>query len=374
MKKIFFALALLALVGLAISAPTARAQTKAGPIIPLEGLDPVLLAQGKEVQGKEKISVTRDQFQYLFASEESKALFEQDPKRYEIQLGGTCARMGPAVAGNPDIYMVYQGHIYIFGQPACLEAFKAAPENYLESAAPKTAATAEAVKKGQALIEKTVGAMGGAAKLESLTSYQHQGAAVQQRQQGQVEVKTAVIVLFPDRFRLEQTFPNFGTVTTVTVPGQAFVTFPRGERSLLEAQRAELERRHKRDVLTILRARMGAGFKATAVGAGKAGDTVVEQVAVDLDGVTTTLGIDPATGRILSLSYRGRSTSTGIIGTVVQTFSDFRTVQGLTLPFKTNGTFNGEPDPSQSFTIESIALNGKIDPALFEKPKPGGAQ
>ncbi len=53
----------------------------------------------------------------------------------------------------------------------------------------------------------------------------------------------------------------------------------------------------------------------------------------------------------------------------MRTYSDFRTVDGLTQPFKTSGSFNGQPDPVQSYRIETLTLNAKIDPALFEKPK-----
>ena len=73
-------------------------------VIPLEGLDPVMLSQGKEVQGDMKYKVTRGRFQYLFANEENKATFEKDPSKYEIQLNGHCARMGAPTAGNPDLY------------------------------------------------------------------------------------------------------------------------------------------------------------------------------------------------------------------------------------------------------------------------------
>src|SRR5215212_11103837 len=86
---------LLIILVLGCSTATASAQVSSpDTVIVLEGLDPVMLSQGKEVQGDMKYKVTRGQFQYLFASAENKATFEKDPARYEIQLGGHCARMG----------------------------------------------------------------------------------------------------------------------------------------------------------------------------------------------------------------------------------------------------------------------------------------
>jgi hypothetical protein len=75
----------------------------------------------------------------------------------------------------------------------------------------------------------------------------------------------------------------------------------------------------------------------------------------------------------LSLSSWRRGPQ-GNFGQFVQAFSDFRTVDGLTLPFKITSTFDGQPWKEQSPTIEQISVNGKIDPALFEKPKANKAQ
>jgi len=41
----------------------------------------------------------------------------------------------------------------------------------------------------------------------------------------------------------------------------------------------------------------------------------------------------------------------------------------LSLPFKTTATFDGQPFPALSATVESIAINSQIDPASFKKPQ-----
>src|SRR6185369_4645286 len=65
----------------------AFSQSSAQDAVPvLEGLDPVMLVQGKEVQGDARITSTRGQFQYMFANVENRSAFEKDPQRYEIQL------------------------------------------------------------------------------------------------------------------------------------------------------------------------------------------------------------------------------------------------------------------------------------------------
>jgi hypothetical protein len=43
-------------------------------------------------------------------------------------------------------------------------------------------------------------------------------------------------------------------------------------------------------------------------------------------------------------------------------------VKELALPFKVTATFDGQPFPALSATIEAIGINAQIDPASFKKP------
>jgi YHS domain-containing protein len=316
----------------------------------------------------------------MFANAANKAAFEQDPARYEIQLDGSCARMGAPVGGNPDLYAVHKGRIYIFGSVNCKTLFVAAPEKYLDSgeaASVTAAATPEALRQGQALIDKAVAAMGGATKIDGLASYREQSAAPQTRgPSGEIEVKvnTDLLIVIPDRIRMEQSMPDFRDrsvtmrQTLVMLPGEEFGLGPRGVFNIQKSFRDAEEKRIMRQPLFLLRARQQQGFKAVALEKGKIGEAEIERVVVSWEGANYALGIDPATGRILSLSYKRRGRQ-GTIGEFVQTFSDFRAVDGLTLPFKVTATFDGQPWKDQSSTIETIVVNGAIDPALFEKPK-----
>jgi YHS domain-containing protein len=354
--------------------PVSRAavpQQRQEAVVPLEGLDPVLLAQGKEAQGDEQFAVTRGRFRYLFAGAETKAAFEREPARYEIQLGGTCARMGPTVRGDPDLFHVHEGRVYLFGSPACLNAFRAAPARFLEASADAPpAASEESRARGRALLEKAVEAAGGAARVDSLKSYQER--ATTGAQGGGTEVKTSLVVSFPDRFRYERAL-SFGPLATVVTPADGFESMPRMTGTLVDEQRAAFLRQFRLRLLPLLRARREAGFVAASAGAGRAGGASVELVDVSFDGRSARLGIDPSTGRVLSLTWRGRGQG-GEFGEVVQTFSDFRPVGGLTLPFKTAATFNGEADPARTVTVEEIVLNAEVAPALFDRPKPAAGE
>jgi YHS domain-containing protein len=361
----------------------AVAQPQAQEAVPaLEGLDPVMLVQGKEVQGNLKIVITRGRFQYFFANEEDKTAFEKEPARYEIQLGGSCARMGAPVNGDPDLYTVHKAHIYIFGSGECKKLFEATPEKYLEeenTTKSTEVLTPEAVKKGRELIEKAVAAMGSPALIDGLANLQEKSSSWQTRRGKEVEIKTKLIFLFPDMVRAEQVQPDFVNpsvnreTTVVMIANEGFAITPNGILQLPDANRINQQNEIKRRPLAILRARKNSDFTVAAIGSAKVADAAVEQVVVQIDGAAHTLGIDPATGRIISITYRRRGPA-GAFGEIVKVFSDFRSINGVTLPFKITATFNGELWTEQSSNIESIAINGKIDPALFEKPKTARTQ
>jgi YHS domain-containing protein len=355
----------------ASGAQGAPAQTQK-PEIPLLGLDPLLLIQGKEVQGDLNISTIRGQYKYLFASAENKARFEQSPERYEIQLEGACGREGaPNRVREPEIYSVYKDRIYVFHSFECQKAFAAAPERFFETTPPKINASPESARKGSWLIEKAVADMGGAALIDALKTYQEAGTTAEMMggPDGMKarDIRYTTTIVFPGQIRKEQT-TSFGSQIFVIVPGDGFVLAQNRLFSMIPATRGTREKEIKLKLLSILRARNNAGFKAIAVEPKALGATTLEQL-VEFDGLTLNLGVEPASGRIVRFAYRGRGPNYDF-GEIVQTFSDFRKVEGVTLPFKISGTFNGQPEPTQSWVIESIKINEKFDPAMFERPKP----
>jgi putative intracellular protease/amidase/YHS domain-containing protein len=98
--------------------------------VALTGFDPVLLVEGKEAKGRPEISASREGFRYLFANAANKAKFEKDPRRYEIQFHGQCARM-PGAPADPDLFTVYKGRIYAFGSEDCRDTFLQQPEQFV---------------------------------------------------------------------------------------------------------------------------------------------------------------------------------------------------------------------------------------------------
>jgi putative intracellular protease/amidase/YHS domain-containing protein len=120
------------------SGATAPAETPTRAAVPaaaLRGLDPVLLTEGRDVEGRETLDATHEGYRYLFSTEESRAKFLKSPASYSIQLQGACAlmaRSGSAPgSGDPSRYLVHDHRIYVFATEGCRDSFKADPARYL---------------------------------------------------------------------------------------------------------------------------------------------------------------------------------------------------------------------------------------------------
>jgi YHS domain-containing protein len=324
------------------------------PVIPLEGLDPVALIQGQQLDGDKKFSVTRGGFQYLFATADNKATFEKDPARYEIQLGGSCARMGPRTGGNGDLYSVIDHKIYVFGSAECKKRFEAAPAKYLESSQPPLPAlqaSPEAAAAARKLLARAVEAAGGAKAVDGVPAFQETIVRGNQEQ-----VRT---VVFPDRQHTHRVFNKQFTADEVVDGASGFGTSSGGTRDLAASAVVDIQKEARRSPLAVLRARNESSLRAAAI----------DDHTADIDwaGQRMVLRFDP-TGRLVSLRYFGRGPE-GVWGQVEYQYSDFRKTGDLTLPYQIAATFDGQPLPGYTQTITAILLNPPLPPSLFARPK-----
>lgn len=220
-------------------------------------------------------------------------------------------------------------------------------------------------KKGMALIEKAVQAMGGAARVDSVRTIEQKGMATVSAGGQSIDVKTSNFIAFPDRLRQDMVTP-MGTMTSVLTPKAAFAVSPRGAQPLPDSRRADLEKSLLRHPLALLQARRQPDFKALATGTGTADGKAVELVSVERRGEVVTLALDAASGQLVSITYRGTG-ATGTPGEIVQTFSDWRTVDGISYPFGYASTFDGQPQMSAK--AESLAVDAPVNEADFTMPE-----
>lgn len=238
-----------------------------------------------------------------------------------------------------------------------------------EPPAPEAEVTAEGAARGTELIARAVEAFGGAGPLDGLDSLAMAMTSEQVTPQGPVEVPMRTLIAFPGRVRQEMSTP-FGRIVTAAGPDGGWVSTPRGVMDLQTAQLEELHRSLLRNPVALLRQRSEPGFEAAVVGSGEVGGTPVEQVQVKLGDVVSVLGIDPETGRILSLSYRGTGPG-GAPADVEQRYSDFRPTGALVLPYSVERLADGAP--AGSGRIDSIELDVEVADSDFARPADAAA-
>jgi hypothetical protein len=344
-----------------------------GRVAALNGLDPVELCEGRETRGQESIDLAHGRFRYVFATAESRARFEKDPARYRIQLGGGCGRMGPlSGTGSPSRYAVHDGRIYVFASDGCRKGFLADPESHLEKDDPTPTGTDAERAKGRALVEKAARAAGGAAAIDSLRAYRESRRRDVKSGGEEYVSETVLLFQFPGRVRAETAWDESRWANVVS-GGAGFMEGSDGRVPMDESQVAALRHETLHHPIAILAARNREDFVAVAGGSlGSGADAGLEAVTVAFDGTATTLGIDPATGRIVRTAYRGRAGASpfGAIEVVYSEFSEYapKSAPGrrLTLPAHREVTFGGKAVDSMSGKFE-IELDPEIDPALFAR-------
>jgi YHS domain-containing protein len=352
------------LLGVSIFLGTAaslHAQQGREPVTCLRGLDPVALVQGVELPGDSGYAVTRGRYRYLFANAANRKTFEDQAERYSIQLGGGCGRMGPlAGLGSPDRFWVHDGRIFIFASDQCMESFRSAPAQHIESNDPAPTGSNADVDRGTELVLRAIEGFGGSAKLDAITSLEWKRVRTYQVGGEDKEHTILTRMAFPDRFRVDEIWHSGSSWDFVNgIAGYRVASD--GEWPMDEMVRREFIKAMRRSPIVLLKARGEPGFQSVRTGNGMVGEQGVEWLSIGLDGATTTLGVHVPSGRVLCVQYRGRAPAA--IGKVTQTFSDFRDLDGIVYPFTVTTSLNDTPGLSRTFA--SVTVNARFDNQLF---------
>lgn len=323
----------------------------------LKGLDPVSLTRGEETRGLDALSVRHKGYQYLFATQESRSEFLRRPERYQIQFDGACGKMGPASgAGSPDRWALHDGRIYIFASDSCRRTFLTNPEGHLERDDSAPPFTADQAQRGRALLDRAVQAMGAVDQLRTLE--ERWETAAEKKKHAAAFVTRAW--RFPDIVRRETEYLEWGADGAVIGPSGGAVLGPNAPPSRMRpAQEAAIERDLALELAPLLRARRGKDFQAWDAGGGKVG--VLHR------GTLVTLALDPSSGLVLSMTYRGRGPG-GSFGSLQRTFGDYRETGGVRLPHRIDTSIDGTPWPAHSLRAMSIRVNHPIEQSRFPPP------
>jgi len=215
--------------------------------------------------------------------------------------------------------------------------------------------------EGKALAAKVAAAMGGLPKLQSIKTIH---VNIAESDGGSPPNPVDVTLAFPDRMHVDVQTPQ-GALTIVATPENAFMSMAgMGTRSMPPAQKNEMLAQLHHDLVYVAQHVDDPAFTFTAAGTEKIGD--VDAAILDIGGAIPWVRwyVDPKTGYILREKYKAMGQSGPFDGE--SNLSDWRTVDGLTMPYKHQNKQNGQETSNAEF--KKIEINPAVDPKLFAKP------
>ena len=299
-----------------------------------------LLTDGKTEQGKPELAAERQGYRYLFTTQIHLNEFKNNPTKFEVQLGGACGKMAElAGRGSTDRYWIHKNKLYIFASDGCRTGFQSNPEGHIEVDEPRLKATPFEARKGRELLDK-------AAKWTGLDKIRKSGSVTylqeSELKQGNTTyaVKGTTQVASNGDYYDVTTYNGAGYANQIS-KGKAVEIDSKGavDEHVPTWKRA-LERQRARSLAYLLLNRSSKNLTAKFDGVANG----IASVVVNLDGATSTLWIDEATGKVISQTVKGRNRP-GIIGDVQLEFTSYAKSNGITLPVAWTGTYNGQDSP-----------------------------
>jgi outer membrane lipoprotein-sorting protein len=137
-----------------------------------------------------------------------------------------------------------------------------------------------------------------------------------------------------------------------------------GVRPMPETQKKDSLNSLQREIWFVAQHADDPQYTFTAGGTEKVGDVQAAILDIREGPQQVRWYVDPASGHVLRTEFQANSQQGPATNIVDQ--SDWKTVDGVTLPFHQEVTSNGTP--SASVTIKNLQFNPTVDPKLFEKP------
>jgi hypothetical protein len=230
-----------------------------------------------------------------------------------------------------------------------------------QPAAAVAEATPEAVAKGRVLLDATLAALGGRDALLRVKSARAATQVTQVTPMGDMKMAANLTIVYPDRTRLVMSTPG-GEIAMVATKEQGWVVVPgQGTMPLPATQVQSLQSNLARDPVN-LAANLDQ-LNVQYLGKRPLNGTETEEILITRSGYSFHLLVDPQT----SLPAGTVHTDVGPQGPAefVEAVADFRSVDGILVPMKSESTSQGQRTAATETT--EYLVNPPVDMGLFEK-------
>jgi len=216
----------------------------------------------------------------------------------------------------------------------------------------------------RALLDRVINAMGGIAALRAVKTIVAIQTVTTPTPQGPRDTDTTSYIAYPDKFRVEATTP-VGVLSSGFDGQVAWARDPSGVHEVPAEGITEARNNLKRDVIRMLLEaadnQLGVRLLQDVRGADGRQQRVLEFTGPDQNPIV--LNVDGETFRVLSESY---AAGTGGQALVSETFSDYRTVNGVQMPFSAERRAG---PLTVRRRVTNLQINSPIDPSQFARPR-----
>lgn len=220
----------------------------------------------------------------------------------------------------------------------------------------EAAPSAEAIEKGRALIAKAIEAKGGREALERVKSIRQRGGGTITTPQGALPVEVDLLVVFPDKTRMEMKLP-IGKVVRALDGEKGWVQAPMGVMDMQQSEAKDMREQVEKDEVPLLLQLAKPDAKPVWLGKETLDEEELDVVSVG-DGTKLYFEGGARLVRRSRKTPRGESTSV---------WSDFRDVGGVMLPFAARALLDGEE--AFKFTASAIEVNVEVAADAFARPQ-----
>jgi hypothetical protein len=211
----------------------------------------------------------------------------------------------------------------------------------------------------KAMLDKAIAAKGGLAKLQGIKTVLSEGTMMVTDLAGPVPFKVVANIEYPDRFRVDADMPG-GRVGQVYSAGRYWIIDPEGKANELpEEGRPEIKAAIQRDLIALL---VKAGTGKLVVREVDSDESVLAGIEVSgPDMRPLTIFVNRDNGLIDRSRYEGPD------GRVEERYSDYRTVDGIKIPFHTVVRRTGMTSIERD--VKTIKFNVPLAPGIFDRPR-----
>lgn len=241
----------------------------------------------------------------------------------------------------------------------------AVPVSRPAEAVPAGTLAPEAVAKARPVIEKALAAHGGAARLRAVRDVSSRSAVTVTTPNGTIEGEMAVVVRLPDKTRIEMSMLGQSGVQVLNGE-QAWASSGAQVQDLTGEQKQAMEAGLRTQILPFLKRLADGEAQAGWAEDGRIGDEEVAILSVVDEGTLSRASFARKSGLLVRLEQEEPAMFGGGKVPMARLYSDFREVDGLTVPFRTERLARGTRLIEDK--LSTLSVNRGVTDSQFQRP------